>query len=64
MTDFKRLSSRTTVLTAIVIVAVGVYYWWHQNQTNKPKQLKKVAFATVPSMVEVTSSYRLLQQIL
>ncbi len=55
MADFKKLSFRTTVLIAIVIVAAGVYYWWNQDQTNKPKQLKKVTFATVPSMVEVTS---------
>ncbi len=55
MTGLKEICVRTFVLMTIISAGIGIYYGCNQNQTEKVKQLKKVTFATVPSMVEVTS---------
>jgi len=55
MTEFKKRKFQVFILTAIILAGIGGYFGWDQNQGSRPKQLKKVTFATVPSMVEVTS---------
>ncbi len=55
MAEFKNRKFQIIILTAIILIAIGGYYKWGRNPVGIPKQLKKVTFATVPSMVEVAS---------
>jgi len=55
MINLKNRYSWIFVLILIAGVIIGSYYWWNQRQKEKPKSLQKITFATVPSMVEVTS---------
>jgi ABC-type nitrate/sulfonate/bicarbonate transport system substrate-binding protein len=55
MTKFKKRKFKVVILIVIIIVAIGSFYRWDRSQPNRAKQIKKVTFATVPSMVEVTS---------
>ena len=39
----------------IVVLVLGGYYWWHQKQIEKPKELIKIRFSTVPFIGEAPS---------
>ncbi len=55
MTTLARRYPGIIKLIAIVFVVSGGYSCSDQKQAEKPEVLKKMTFATVPSMVEVTS---------